>query len=484
MKIDSCVRVGESLFEIPVTAKKGMRVPARVYASEEMLRGMDQAVFEQVTNVAFLPGIRRYALCMPDGHSGYGFPIGGVAAIDPDEGVISPGGIGFDINCGIRLLATSLGADEVRPRLEELVNALFAAIPSGVGGEGLVRLSHTAFNRAVSEGAPWALKNGWAEPDDIDHTEDGGSIEEADAGAVSEKAFARGKNQLGTLGSGNHFLEIQVAEDAHIVDRRLAAEYGITGGGQVCVMIHCGSRGYGHQIATDYLQRFSSVMGKKYGLSMPDRELSCAPFRSEDGQEYYRAMNCAINFAYLNRQIIMHTVREVFSRVFRKSPDRMGMRLVYDVCHNTAKLETHVIDGKPVKLLVHRKGATRAFPPGRKELPEAYRSVGQPVIIGGSMQSGSYLLSGAESSADSFYTTAHGSGRLMSRTQAKKSFRGRDLLESMRAQGIYVQTASLSGLAEEAGDAYKDIDQVVRASESAGLRRAVAKLVPIGNIKG
>ncbi len=484
MKAEQLITISENLFEIPPDARKGMLVPARIYASAGMIEEMDQAVFEQITNVALLPGIQKFALCMPDGHSGYGFPIGGVAAMDPDTGVISPGGIGFDINCGIRLVSTNLTLAEVAPKLDNLLQGLFMAVPSGVGNEGILHLSRSKLDQAVSEGVRWAIKNGWGEPEDLLNTEDGGRIGGSDPGEVSDRAFQRGKNQIGTLGSGNHFLEIQVAKKENIFDPELASRLGIVMDGQIFVMIHTGSRGYGHQIATDYLQRFTTVMRSRYGLSMPDRELVCVPFRSEEGQAYYRAMNCAINFAFLNRQVIMHRVREVFMKVFEKSPAALGMRLIYDVCHNTAKLERHIVDGRERELLVHRKGATRAFPGDRKELADQFRHTGQPVIIGGSMETGSYLLAGVPSSAETFFTTAHGSGRLMSRTQAKRQFNGREILRRMREHGIIVQTASLSGLAEEAGPAYKNIDDVVGVTRAAGLSRVVAKLVPIGNIKG
>ena len=484
MKTDTLRPVSPGVYEISPDYKKGMRVPARIYAGESMVADMDNAVLEQLANVAMLPGIQKYALCMPDGHSGYGFPIGGVAAIDPDTGVISPGGIGFDINCGIRLVATNLTYEEIKPSLTKIVDRLFAAVPSGVGGKGMITLSRSEFDNAVREGASWAVKKGYGMAADIEYAEDNGTVAFADPSCVSMKAFERGKNQIGTLGSGNHFLEIQVVKKEHVFDEARARTFGIVRENQVFLMIHCGSRGYGHQIASDYLQRFLPLMNGKYGLSMPDRELACVPFRSEDGQAYFAAMNCAINFAFVNRQLIMHRVREVFSEVFRKAPEDLGMRLVYDVCHNTARLERHIIDGKDRQLLVHRKGATRAFPGTMKGVPGRYVDSGQPVIIGGSMETGSYLLAGAESAAGSFYSTAHGSGRAMSRTQAKKQFNGRELLRTMHDRGIYVQTASLSGLAEEAGAAYKDIDEVVRAAECAGISRTVAKFIPVGNIKG
>ncbi len=477
-------KIDDFLFELPRDYKKGMLVPARIYGSASLITEMDDAVADQISNVAMLPGIQQYALCMPDGHSGYGFPIGGVAAVDPKKGVISPGGIGFDINCGIRLVRTGLTFEEVQPHLETLVDRLFARVPSGVGGEGMLTLSRGRFDEALHKGARWAVENGFGEKTDLEHAEDGGCMPGADPAAVSGRAFERGKNQAGTLGSGNHFLEIQVARRENIFDEPLARRFGIDRDGQVMVMIHCGSRGFGHQIATDYLQRFLSVMGSRYGLSMPDRELACAPFLSEDGQAYFQAMNCAINMAFLNRQLIMHRVREVFADVFHKSPEDLGIRLVYDVCHNTAKLERHSIGGRERELLVHRKGATRAFPPGRSELPPAYRETGQPVIIGGSMETGSYLLCGKLSSPETFYTTAHGSGRRMSRKQAKKQFNGRELQQVLKARGIYVQTKSYPGLAEEAGGAYKDIDEVVECSRQAGLSLPVARLLPMGNIKG
>jgi tRNA-splicing ligase RtcB len=480
---EKIIRINDYLCEIPRDSSKGMLVPARIYADEKILREMDSAVIEQITNVAMLPGIQKYAICLPDGHSGYGFPIGGVAAIDPAKGVISPGGIGFDINCGIRLIATSLTIDEVRPKIEELVSRLFSSVPAGVGAEGIINLKSGMFDEAMTQGAEWALKNGFAEREDIECTEDRGRAGNANPESVSQKARERGKNQIGTLGSGNHFLEIQSAMDENIFDSGIARTFGITGRGQIFIMIHCGSRAFGHQIATDYLQRFLSAM-PKFGISMPDRELACAPYNSEEGMSYFEAMNCAINIAFLNRQIITHRVREVFSDVFKKSPNDLGMRLVYDVCHNTAKLEKHMINGREKELLVHRKGATRAFPPGAVGLPEKYRASGQPVIIGGSMETGSYILSGVQSSEDAFFTTAHGSGRVMSRREAKRRYNGRDLLKKLNERGIYIQTASLSGLAEEAGGAYKDIDEVVRATEGAGLSKPVAKLVPLGNIKG
>jgi tRNA-splicing ligase RtcB len=461
-----------------------MRVPARIIASEPLLHGMEEGVFDQAANVACLPGIIGYSWCMPDGHWGYGFPIGGVAAMDPRSGVISPGGIGFDINCGMRLVLTNLCEEEVRPRIRELVDLLYTQIPTGVGCTGFVRCSRTTFRDVIENGSRWCLQNGYALAEDLELTEEGGCFRGADAGSCSDKAIERGYDQIGTLGSGNHYCEIQVARPENVLDREIARAFGITVPNQVVVMFHCGSRGFGHQVATDYLQTFLRVMTSKYGIKLYDRELACAPFSSPEGQAYFSAMKCAANMGFANRQVILHRIREVFSRVFHRSPEDLGMSMVYDVAHNTAKLEDHLVDGTLRQLLVHRKGATRAFGPGMAGLPERYQSTGQPVIIGGSMETGSYLLAGMAEAARTFYTTAHGSGRTMSRHKAKKMIQGRKLLDEMEQRGIHVRTSSYGGLAEEAGIAYKDIDLVTRATEEAGLSRRVVKLVPIGNIKG
>ncbi|MBJ6726957.1 RtcB family protein [Geomesophilobacter sediminis] len=477
-------KISPTLWEIPVSYKEGMLVPARIFATEKLLSEMDAGVFDQVTNVASLPGILKYAYCMPDGHWGYGFPIGGVAAMDPHTGVISPGGIGFDINCGMRLVLTNLTEEEVRPRLHQLVDRLFARIPTGVGCHGFVRLSESEFGQVAEQGSRWCFKRGFATQDDLDMTEEGGCFAGADASHISNKAIQRGYNQLGTLGSGNHYCEIQVARPENVFDAQLARAFGIDIPNQVVVMFHCGSRGFGHQVATDYLKLFLSVMERKYGLKVVDRELSCAPFRSPEGEAYFSAMKCAVNMAFANRQVILHRIREVFSDIFQRDPFNLGMKMVYDVAHNTAKLERHEIDGKQREILIHRKGSTRAFGPGGYGLPECYAKTGQPVIIGGSMETGSYLLAGMAGGADAFFTTAHGSGRTMSRHQAKKTFRGDKLQRDMESRGLYVRTDSFGGLAEEAGAAYKNIDEVAETTERAGLSRRVARLVPIGNIKG
>jgi tRNA-splicing ligase RtcB len=479
-----CIKINEYLWEIPRSYKQGMQVPVRIYAGKRLLDGMDPAVFEQAANVAALPGIVGYSYCMPDGHSGYGFPIGGMAAFDTAKGVISPGGIGFDINCGMRLVATSLSWEEVQPQIQLLVDRLFDRIPAGVGGKGSLQLSRSEFRTLSEKGMKWCLKKGFALQEDLDRTEENGCIKDADASKVSEKAVERGYRQIGTLGSGNHYLEIQVARPENILDRELAAAFGIDRPNQVVLMFHCGSRGFGHQIATDYLQGFLRVMQSKYGIPIRDRELACAPFTSEEGQDYFKAMNCAINMSFVNRQVILHRIREVFSEIFRKDPLDLGLHQIYDVTHNTAKVERHTWEGQKRDLLIHRKGATRAFAPGMKGIPKEYRAAGQPVIIGGSMETGSYLLAGVESGQQSFFTTAHGSGRTMGRRQAKKQFRGQDLEKRLRDQGIYIRSVSYAGLAEEAGAAYKDIDQVVQTTAAAGLSRPVVKLVPVGNVKG
>jgi tRNA-splicing ligase RtcB len=484
MKMEGLQKISDVLWEIPLNRKNGMKVPARIYASEKLLRDMENAVFEQITNVACLPGIIDYAFCLPDGHSGYGFPIGGAAAFDPDSGIISPGGIGFDINCGMRLLRTSLTYEEVEPRLTELVDALFRRIPTGVGGGGLVTVTKNEFRELLEQGMDWCLKKGYASRRDLERTEERGRMKGADASKVSVKAIERGFKQVGSLGSGNHYLEVQVVRPENVHDGELARAFGLTLPDQIAVMVHCGSRGFGHQVAQDYLMKFLSVMTSKFGIRVNDRQLACAPFASEEGRDYFAAMQCAVNMAFVNRQLIIHGVREVFCDVFKKGEAELGLEQIYDVTHNTAKLETHDVGGKKREVLVHRKGATRAFAPGMADVPAEYRQAGQPVIIGGSMETGSYLLAGCTGGAATFFTTAHGSGRVMGRHQAKQRFNGRDLLQKMRERGIYVRCASYSGLAEEAGAAYKDIDEVVKVADEAGLSRRVAKLVPIGNIKG
>ncbi|MCT7969898.1 RtcB family protein [Laspinema sp. D1] len=478
-------RISDYLWEIPTSYKPGMRVPARIYATEQLIRDMDEAVADQISNVATLPGITQNALCMPDGHFGYGFPIGGVAAMDIAEGgVISPGGIGFDINCGMRLVVTNLTEKEVKPQIKKLIDKLYERVPAGVGSKGFVKVSRNEFRQVVQEGAKWCINQGYGWDEDLELTEENGCIAGAYASKISDKAIDRGCNQIGTLGSGNHYLEIQVARPENIVDPELAKAFGITIPNQVVVMFHCGSRGFGHQVATDYLQVFLKVMESKYGINILDRELACAPFNSPEGQDYFAAMKCGLNMSFANRQVILHRIREVFSDVFGKSAEALGMHQVYDVSHNTAKLEEHIVDGKAKSLLVHRKGSTRAFGPGMEGIPDRYKPYGQPVILGGSMETGSYLLAGVSTGAQSFFSTAHGSGRTMSRTKARKQWNGEQLQKDMQKKGIYIRTTSWRGLAEEAGGAYKDVDAVVKATELAGLSKRVVRLVPIGNVKG
>ncbi len=473
-------RITDEVWEIPVSAKPGMLVPARIYATELILTAMDSGVFEQVTNVACLPGIRRYALCMPDGHWGYGFPIGGVAAFDPQEGVISPGGVGYDINCGMRLIRTDLTLADVKPRLDELMTELFRKVPAGVGSKGFVRMNRQEFDDMLRKGARWCIERGYGWRQDLERIEERGCIPGSDPSKISNQAVQRGINQLGTLGSGNHYLEVQVASNDRIFDPAIAAKLGITGRDQIVVMVHCGSRGFGHQVASDYLKVFEKAM-KRYGIAVKDQQLACAPFRSPEGQDYFAAMNCAANSAFANRQVITHQIREAFASVFGKPAEAIGMEIVYDVAHNIAKVERY----EEGDLVVHRKGSTRAFGPGRPELPDLYRETGQPVICGGSMETGSYLLVGTDRAMrETFGSTMHGSGRTMSRAQAKRSVRGEQLKQQMAQRGIIVKAVSMSGLAEEAGFAYKNISDVVETVDRAGITKKVAELRPIGNIKG
>ncbi len=477
-------QVGPAVHELPSQFREGMRVPVRVFATEKLLAEMDDQVFQQAVNVASLPGIVAASYCMPDAHWGYGFPIGGVAAVDVRSGVISPGGIGFDINCGMRLVRTDLSWPEVKPHLRELVDALAARVPAGVGRHGFLQISRDEFREVLRTGARWAVRNGCGTEEDLRRTEAQGCFADADPECVSDRAIERGYRQIGTLGSGNHYLEIQVLRPEGIFDADLARAFGLDFPEQVLIMFHCGSRGFGHQVASDYLQSFLRAMPSKFRLPIIDRELACAPFDSEEGRAYFAAMCCAANMSFANRQVILHRIREVLSDVFHRGPEKLGVRTVYDIAHNTAKVECHRVGGSERELLVHRKGATRAFPPGHPDLPPEYRRTGQPVIIGGSMETGSYVLAGVESGALSFFSTAHGSGRTMSRARARKLVRGRELRDSMEKRGILVRAASYRGLAEEAGFAYKSVDEVAEATEIAGLSRRVAHLVPVGNVKG
>ncbi len=474
-------KVSDVCWEIPKTYKQGMLVPGRIYASKPLLPGFDGKVLDQLTNVAALPGIQRYAYCMPDGHMGYGFPIGGVAAMDPKEGgVISPGGIGFDQNCGMRLVKTNLFRKDVEPKIKELVNTLFKLVPAGVGGSGLVKLTKSELRDVMCDGAKWCVKHGYGWNEDLNRIEECGCIKGADPDKVSARAVERGINQLGTLGSGNHYLEVQYASD--LFEEDIAKEWGIEKD-QVVVMVHCGSRGFGHQIGTDYLHSFEDAM-RKYNIHVKDRELACAPFESEEGQDYYKAHVCACNLAFANRQVILHQIRKAFEKTFNQSAESLGMDLVYDVAHNIAKIERHKVDGAFKNLIVHRKGSTRCFGPNREELQSRFHKTGQPVIVGGSMETGSYLCAGLDGSEETFCSTMHGSGRTMSRHQAKSEVNGGELQKDMEKRGIYVKAVSMSGLAEEAGSAYKDISEVVQTMDQAQVSKKVVALKPMGNVKG
>ncbi len=476
-------KVRENVWDIPVSFKPGMKVPGRIFASDKLMKDMDEQVFEQLTNVACLPGIMKFAYCMPDAHSGYGFPIGGVAGFDPDkDGIISPGGIGFDINCGMRLVTTNLTEKDVKPKIKELVDTLFNRVPAGVGCKGFLSPSQSEFKEVMSAGSKWCIEQGYGWKKDLEYTEDYGCFDWADASKVSDKAIKRGITQLGTLGSGNHYLEVQVAEK--IFDEKTAKKFGITSPDQICVMVHCGSRGFGHQIASEYLSLFLKKM-KDYKITVRDRELSCAPFNSKEGQDYFKAMACAANMAFANRQVILHRIRNCFEKVFNTPAEDLAMNQVYDVAHNTAKIEEHLVDGKKKKLVVHRKGATRCFGPSRKELAGVFRETGQPVIVGGSMETGSFLLTGTDKALEETWgSTAHGSGRTMSRSKAKRMVRGEELQKEMEKRGIYVKTVSFSGLAEEAGFAYKPISEVVDVMHKLGISKKVVGFRPIGNVKG
>jgi tRNA-splicing ligase RtcB len=468
-------------WEIPREGK--MRTRGLIFCSKEMLPVLesDQSL-QQVANVATLPGIVGPSLAMPDIHWGYGFAIGGVAAFDLGEGVVSPGGVGYDINCGVRLLRTRLSREQVAPRMKNLVDTLFTNIPSGVGSRRQdFKLTGAAFKKVLKDGARWAVKEGFGEARDLAHIEAGGAINGADPEAVSDFALNRGKDQLGTLGSGNHFVEVGYIDE--IYDAGLAAQLGLFQD-QVTAIVHTGSRGLGHQVCEDYIKVMLKA-STKYGIELPDRQLCCAPITSPEGQRYLAAMAGAANFAFANRQLITHWVRESFEQVLQLGPRDLGLELVYDVCHNIAKIETHTVEGKPRKLCVHRKGATRAFPPHHPEVPEAYRVTGQPVLIPGDMGRYSYVLVGTERAlTETFGSTCHGAGRLMSRHQAKKAARGRSIIQELAAQGIVVRGAGRGTIDEELSEAYKDVAGVVDVVHGAGIARKVARLKPLGVIKG
>lgn len=473
-------KIDDFRWRLPKTGS--MRVEGMVYASESMLPKIrEDKALEQVANVATLPGIVGRSLAMPDIHWGYGFPIGGVAAMEAEHGVVTPGGIGFDISCGIRLLRSDLKKEDIGDKFPKLMDGLFRNVPSGLGSTGRLRLQPEEVREVLEKGAQWAVERGYGEREDLEAMEDFGRLEEADPDSVSKRAVERGREQLGTLGSGNHFCEVQ--EVVELFDERVAEAFGLFVG-QIVVMIHTGSRGCGYQVCEDSL-RVMEEASRRYGIPLPDRQLCCAPLSSPEGRDYLRVMYAGANFARANRQMITHWIRDTFMRVLMIGPKDLGMGVVYDVAHNIAKIEEHEVDGKKMRLLVHRKGATRAFPPGHPEVPEKYREVGQPVLIPGSMGTASYVLVGAEQAMkETFGTTCHGAGRAMSRSQALKRVQGHALKDQLEGQGILVRTASYKGLAEEAPFAYKDVSEVVDVCHQAGLSRKVARLKPLGVVKG
>lgn len=476
-------KIDDYRWEIPRSYKPGMKVPGLVYADEPMLEVIrEEQSLEQVANVAFLPGIVGRSLAMPDIHWGYGFPIGGVAATRVSDGVVSPGGVGYDINCGVRLLRTNLTEDEVRLKIKELIDHLFRNVPSGVGSEGKIRVTDREMDALLTEGAHWAVEHGFGQPEDLEATEETGRMKGADPDKVSPRAKKRGAPQSGTLGSGNHFLEVQVVRE--IYDEAAAKTMGIDRVGQVLLLIHTGSRGLGHQVCDDYLRIMEEAV-RRYNISLPDRQLACAPIESREGQDYLAAMACAANYAWANRQCITHWARESFMKVFGKGLEELGMEQIYDVAHNIAKIEEHIVDSNKVTVCVHRKGATRAFPAGHKDVPQRYKEVGQPVLIPGDMGRRSYIAIGTEKAmAETFGSTCHGAGRVQSRGAAKRGLRGVDVANELRAKGITVKADSMSSLAEEASQAYKDVAQVVEVTHQAGISRKVAMTTPIGVIKG
>jgi tRNA-splicing ligase RtcB len=455
-----------------------MRVPVVIYASESLIRDMDHKVYEQAVNVATLPGIVKASYAMPDAHWGYGFPIGGVAAFDPDQGgVVSAGGVGFDISCGVRCLHTGLARADILAAQKDLAEMLYYRIPAGVGSTGAIRLDADEMEAMLTGGAKWAVERGWGVPEDLERIEEHGQMKHAQPRNVSQQAKKRQRDEMGTLGSGNHYLEVQ--EVTAVYDAKIAAVFGLAQG-DIVVMIHCGSRGLGHQIGTDYLKRMA-IAAASYGIALPDRELACAPIDSEVGEEYLGAMRAAINCALANRQILTHLVRKVFADLL----PRARLPLLYDVSHNTCKVEEHRVDGGTRKLYVHRKGATRAFGPGHPDVPEPLRAVGQPVLIGGSMGTGSYVLAGTrESEALAFSSACHGAGRAMSRHQALRTWKGRQVVDELAARGILIRSPSMRGIGEEAPEAYKDVAAVVDAADAAGLARKVARVEPLVCVKG
>ncbi len=481
MTVGKLRRIDETKIEIPVDYKQGMRVRGIIYVDEGLEKELETQSIDQVANVATLPGIVQAAMAMPDVHTGYGFAIGGVAAFDLKEGIVSPGGVGYDINCGVRLLGSDLLREDVQPRMKDLVSVLYSEVPSGVGSKGKIRLGPDDEKRILLKGARWAVEQGFGDAGDLEKTESGGCMDGAEPLLISNKAYERGRSQQGTLGSGNHFLEVQYIDE--IYDEKAANSLGLFKD-HVTVMIHTGSRGFGHQVCTDFLEVMERA-ANKYKIVLPDKELACAPFETPEAKDYLAAMKAAANYAWANRQCIMHWAREAFYKVFALSPGELGMKLIYDVAHNIAKIEEHMVNGRKMKLIVHRKGATRAFPPGHPELPLIYRTIGQPVLIPGDMGRASYVLLGTEKAmTETFGSTCHGAGRIMSRHQAIKRAKGRAIWREMEAKGIIVRSAGRETLAEEMSEAYKDISNVVDVVHRAGISKKVARLRPMGVIKG
>jgi len=474
--------IRNNVWELPKTAKKGMRVPARLFLSKKLLNEVEEGAIEQIANVAFLPGIYKHSIALPDMHFGYGFPIGGVAALDFENGGLSPGGIGFDINCGVRLLRTNITVEEIKPKIPQLLESIFNNVPSGVGRGGKLRLSFSQLKDVLEEGAKWAVKEGYGIQKDLEHLEEKGCLAGADASKVSDKALKRGSPQLGTLGAGNHFLEIQRVEKIFLPN--VAKAFGIEKENQITIMIHTGSRGLGHQICTDYLQILERVFRDKL-KQLPDRELVYAPSGTKECNDYFAAMACGANYAWTNRQLIMHWIRESIYKTLEISKEDANIQVVYDVAHNVGKIEEHDIDGKKTKVYIHRKGATRAFGPNAEDIPSDYKNFGQPVIVPGSMGTASYVLVGTKTAEEeTFSSVCHGAGRQKSRHQALKSYRGEQIKRTLGEKDILVRAASLKGIAEEAPGAYKDVDEVVRVCQAAGIAKIVAKMRPMGVIKG
>ncbi len=480
---ESLKKINDYCWEIEKGVVSGMRVPGRIFASEKLLEHIvkDDSI-NQVANVATLPGIVKYSFAMPDIHSGYGFPIGGVAATDIEAGgVISPGGIGYDINCGVRVMRTNLRKHEVVDKMEDIVRALYRKIPVGVGSEGAIHLTEQKLRQMLEKGARWAVEQGWGSKEDLESTESGGCLTDADSNCVSQRAIKRGLNQPGTLGSGNHFTEVQYVDT--VFDEKTASAFGLEKG-SVVIMLHTGSRGLGYQVCDDYIHSMRNCP-EKYGFSIPDRQLVCAPFNSVEGQQYFSAVCAAANYAWANRQYLMSLARSAFEQVFNTSYERLGMNLIYDVAHNIAKVEYYNIDGKQKKLCVHRKGATRAFPAGHPEVPSKYRSYGQPVLVPGDMGTHSYIMVGTqEAMSASFGSVCHGAGRMMSRTASKKSHSYEQVLKELHDKGVTLMAKGKATVVEEASDAYKDIDEVVDAVTGANLAAKVARMTPLGVIKG